>query len=211
MSYDVLIMSFFWTLAVIAFGRMCFSIRDYWLESGKRRREIAELERRRTELSMEVDPIGYLAAQAQARIQPKGEPMKHYRQGDVMLVKVKDLPKAKMADPGYMPSLYSNKISMEGDVVLAYGESTGHAHVLDHEKVEAWVTTASKEPPTKAVWDAAADRFIRVMETTSLKHLNLLDGGKPTGEHADIPLDPGVYKVVRQREWTDEQERWVND
>lgn len=140
--------------------------------------------------------------------------MKHYRQGDVMLVKVKDLPKPEAKPKTMFDALSSaktNQVELDGDVVLAYGESTGHAHVLDHKKVEAWVTTASKEAPTKAVWDAAADRFIRVMETTSLKHLNLLDGGKPTGEHADIPLDPGVYKVVRQREWTDEQERWVND
>lgn len=163
--------------------------------------------RRRT--AVEVSGGRTVSQEFGQMIEPKGEPMKHYRQGDVMLVKVKDLPAKQGDSSGFYRDTVP--VGMDGDVVLAYGESTGHAHVLDHEKVEAWVTTASKEAPTKAVWDAAADRFIRVMEATSLKHLNLLDGGKPTGEHADIPLDPGVYKVVRQREWTDEQERWVND
>lgn len=138
------------------------------------------------------------------------EPMKHYRQGDVLLVKIEDLPEVKRYDSSGV-SQGIVRAELGTDVVLAYGEATGHAHVLDREKVEAWVRTASKEPPTKAVWDSAAERFIRVMEATSLKHLNLLKDGSPTGEHADIALDPGVYRVVRQREWTDEQERWVND
>ena len=123
-----------------------------------------------------------------------------FRQGDVLLVKVKELPKKR--------GFFSIVREYTGDVVLAYGEATGHAHILDKDKVKAFVQTDEK--PTKGVWDQSAERFIQVLEKTNLKHRHL-PTGEATGEHADIELDPGVYKVVRQREWTEETNRWVED
>jgi hypothetical protein len=121
-----------------------------------------------------------------------------YRQGDVLLVKLEP----HLVPFGLVPLDVGQK------VILAYGEHTGHAHVLDGAKVKA--VLRSDHPIT--TWDAAAERFIQVLEGTHLRHLDLPRGEAPTGEHADIALSPGVYRVIRQREWTDDDEqRWVND
>lgn len=122
------------------------------------------------------------------------KPFAMYRQGDVLLVKM-DMPKSL------------NEVKMDR-VILAYGEVTGHAHVLEREKV---VALMNHPRPDKAAWDSGAERFIQVLEKTSLKHLDLPRGDAPTGEHADVALDPGTYKVIRQREWSDEMERYVSD
>lgn len=112
--------------------------------------------------------------------------MTMYRQGDVLLVKIDALPKQKMKN-----------VTPKDRIVLAYGEVTGHAHAVYPE-----VTVLNKTPQLKAkLWDAGAERFLQVMEKTALRH----------EEHADVPLDPGVYRVVRQREWDEEQERYVAD
>lgn len=115
-----------------------------------------------------------------------------FRQGDVLLVKVAELPKK------------AKDITPEGDIVLAYGEVTGHAHrlalppVLENMQV-AGVGKDKQLTVKKPVrlWDAGAERFIQVLEKTSLTH----------EEHSQIPLDPGFYKVVQQREYDPEAER----
>lgn len=70
-----------------------------------------------------------------------------------------------------------------GRVVLAYGEVTGHAHAL----TESGVTMLKA---------ANQDVFLRVVEPASLRH----------EEHSRIDVPPGLYQVVRQREWTDAEE-----
>jgi hypothetical protein len=85
------------------------------------------------------------------------------RQGDVLLVKVSAVPK------GAKP--------VKGDVILAYGEVTGHAHrVIEKEKVH--------------YFDAGAERFLQVLEKTALTH----------EEHSAVMLERGVYKQVFQVE-----------
>jgi hypothetical protein len=72
----------------------------------------------------------------------------------------------------------------EGDrVVLAYGETTGHAHAL-HEPGVAMLRAANN------------DVFLRVIEPSNLVH----------EEHSRIAIPPGLYRVRRQREWGDENE-----
>jgi hypothetical protein len=86
-----------------------------------------------------------------------------FRQGDVTLVKVSELP--------------AGAKRIEGDVILAYGEVTGHAHrVIEKQKV--------------AYFDAGAERFLQVLEKTALTH----------EEHGAIMLEKGVYKQVFQVE-----------
>ena len=65
-----------------------------------------------------------------------------------------------------------------GRVVLAYGEVTGHAHALDATHT--------------ALWSIGPRTFLCVEAETPLVH----------EEHAAIPIPPGVYEVVRQREYT---------
>lgn len=68
-------------------------------------------------------------------------------------------------------------------VVLAYGEVTGHAHAL-HEPGVAMLRAANQEV------------FLRVLEPSTLVH----------EEHDRIAIPPGLYRVVRQREWSDADE-----
>lgn len=70
-----------------------------------------------------------------------------------------------------------------GRVVLAYGEATGHAHALHEEGVSMW----------RAVNQAV---FLRVLEPSNLIH----------EEHDRIAIPPGLYRVMRQRQWTDDDE-----
>jgi hypothetical protein len=65
-------------------------------------------------------------------------------------------------------------------VVLAYGEATGHGHAL-HEPGVAMLRAANQEV------------FLRVLEPSTLVH----------EEHDRIAIPPGLYRVVRQREWSD--------
>jgi hypothetical protein len=64
-----------------------------------------------------------------------------------------------------------------GRLVLARGEATGHHHSVAVEDGE--------------LVDAAEGVFLRIMAPTPLEHQ----------EHAPITLQPGVYRVVRQREY----------
>ncbi|HEY9774599.1 MAG TPA: hypothetical protein V6C81_12420 [Planktothrix sp.] len=98
-----------------------------------------------------------------------------FRQGDVLLVKVDSLPKG------------ATKEQNDESVVLAYGETTGHAHRLKAETV------------TMYAWKE--DKLIEVTEPTDLTH----------EEHSPINLTPGIYRVVRQREYTPERIRRVSD
>lgn len=120
--------------------------------------------------------------------------MKMYRQGDVLLIQVAELPKRNMKD-----------ITPIDRIVLAHGEVTGHAHAIYPEVTEHVIRKRLKDgdkPILKArLWDHGAERFLQVVEKTSLKH----------EEHGEIPLDKGVYRVVRQREYDPEMERYVAD
>lgn len=68
-------------------------------------------------------------------------------------------------------------------IVLAYGEVTGHAHAL-HEPGVTMLRTASQQV------------FLRVLEPSNLVH----------EEHDRITIPSGLYRVVRQREWSDADE-----
>jgi hypothetical protein len=95
-----------------------------------------------------------------------------YRQGDVGILRVETVPETavtKSPDP------------VRG-VVLAYGEVTGHAHVVEGTTVEFFTDPATETD------------FFRVDELCEVTH----------EEHTKIELEPGVYQVIRQREYTPE-------
>ena len=73
-------------------------------------------------------------------------------------------------------------------VILAHGEVTGHAHEIDAAAADAWKTSDQVVAVT-------------VKQPTELTHQ----------EHAKIPLTPGKYRVVRQREYSPEAIRNVAD
>lgn len=112
---------------------------------------------------------------------------KQARQGDVFVERldISEVPKG------------ATEVPFDGRVILAYGEMTGHCHAI--------YPTAGGIVPAK-LWDAGAERFLQVMEATTLQH----------EEHGPIALEAGVYRVSKfgigtQREYSPEEIRTVAD
>jgi hypothetical protein len=76
---------------------------------------------------------------------------------------------------------------VNGRVVLAEGEATGHAHAIRAAGV--------------ALCMYGIQRILEVQREAILRH----------EEHADIILPPGNYEVIRQREYTPGEIRQVAD
>lgn len=77
----------------------------------------------------------------------------------------------------------------KGRIVLAHGEVTGHAHTVDARRARLSVDTEG------------GVTYLTVDKLTEVTHQ----------EHAPVTLQPGKYKVVRQREYTPEAIRTVAD
>jgi hypothetical protein len=91
-----------------------------------------------------------------------------YRQGDVLLIKVKRLPMAAQEE-----KCHSDRVNVAGGTEL---------------------------PAKNArVWNAGTERFVQVMEQTTLSR----------GKHDSINLASGVYKVVEKREYTPKEIKHV--
>ena len=101
--------------------------------------------------------------------------MKMQRQGDVLMV------------PAQLPD-GAKQIETSGDVILAYGEVTGHAHRI-------------RESGKVRMWSAGAERFLQVMEAVALTH----------EEHTALTIPPGVYKLPQQVEYTPAELKRVAD
>ena len=98
-----------------------------------------------------------------------GVPRGLVRQGDLLLVPVEGLPEG------------AHRVR-SGRLVLAEGEATGHAHVVDDERA-----SLHRHP-----WRPAA-RYLHVVgdESVFLVH----------EEHDRLRVAPGVYELRRQREY----------
>lgn len=113
-----------------------------------------------------------------------------FRQGDVLVERINSLPQ--------------NLVEAKEDknrIVLQFGEVTGHAHAIyTPEKVNVFL---SQGTPTSLVegMEGGREGFLEVLERSYLKH----------EEHSAITLEPGIYKVTRQRQYTPEALRFVND
>ena len=102
------------------------------------------------------------------------------RQGDVLLIPVdQDISKAKKISKDSAP------------IVLAEGETTGHAHKIAKAMAVLYMLGQAAE----------AIRILQVKRKTQLVH----------EEHGALDLDPGLYKVVQQREYSPEAIRNVAD
>lgn len=118
--------------------------------------------------------------------------MRQIRQGDILLVRLDQTPEAFVAD-----RRLKRIARARGRLVLAEGEATGHAHVIDSEEAEL---LRAGEQLLDA--DQAAELYLLVHgpEPVPLVH----------EEHASLSVPPGVYRVVRQREYRDPQD-WDDD
>lgn len=87
-----------------------------------------------------------------------------------------------------LPESAEKATANENRVVLAYGEVTGHAHAIALSQATLFVDGDS--------------RFLKVAESgADLVH----------EEHSTIHLEPGVYRVVQQREYIPNSSRTVLD
>lgn len=100
--------------------------------------------------------------------------LKSVRQGDVCLIRIEKLPAGCIEAPP------------DGDrVVLAYGERTGHSHA---------VYGVTAEQPNVRLWSAGAERFLQVLTHCEVLH----------EEHGAAPLEPGIYQLPGQYEFSEE-------
>jgi hypothetical protein len=148
-----------------------------------------------------------------------------FRQGDVMLVPVKEIPDGLVEVP-----------RENGRIVLAHGEATGHAHVIERER-EALFLAADLDEMTQ--------RFLRIEE----EHASVIDAWRCLNhsgetcwvpayvereqvdaarlsvvtredvqgvvvehdEHLPFVVTPGDYELRRQSEYAPEAPRMVAD
>ena len=97
--------------------------------------------------------------------------MKQIRQGDVLLEEVDAVPAGAARIP-----------AVNGRLVLAEGEATGHAHTVAEQYGE--------------LYEKDGTLYLSLTEAVPLEHQ----------EHGAVVLVPRVYRKVQQREWTDAME-----
>jgi hypothetical protein len=103
-------------------------------------------------------------------------------QGDIYICRVDALPKN------------AQRVNPDGDKVIVTHSETGHHHVMD-----AAAVTMYQLP------DSIMDCLLVVERPTALEHLRAHD------THEPILFEPGTYHVRRQREYTPEGFRRVED
>lgn len=101
-----------------------------------------------------------------------------FRQGDILLIPL----------PSGNPQ-GQEQPAVNGAVVLAHGEATGHAHVI--------------RSPRARLFQDESRMLLRVE--------GLLPVELTHEEHATLSIPAGHYQVVRQREYTPEAIRQVSD
>ncbi len=100
--------------------------------------------------------------------------MKQYRHGDILLQEVKQK---------------DDSAKSTADKLLAEGEGQNHGHYIEGD-AQVYRKPGNEFP----------EQYIEVTGDAKMRHL-LIDSGVWTGEHHDIEVAPGTYKVVRQREY----------
>jgi hypothetical protein len=103
-----------------------------------------------------------------------------YRQGDILLKPVKDLPDELKEVP-----------RDKGRIVLAEGEVTGHFHAIEDEG--ATFLAKNEEEIEGRFLVIEAEAITAEAAGVELVH----------PEHDTIKLPPGIYEVVRQREYSE--------
>lgn len=98
-----------------------------------------------------------------------------FRQGDVLIIPLDVIPEQERLEPVGRD---------EGRLVLAHGEMTGHAHIIETEGAALF-----RDPIRMAVF------LIVTGDPVMLEH----------DEHDTVVLPPGNYRVVRQREYSPEE------
>ena len=113
----------------------------------------------------------------------------HYRQGDVLIERIAEIPTT------------AKKQGKSKSIILAHGEVTGHHHALETLDPADWwkegEIPATNEKPTKL----AGELFVTLSAGGAVTHQ----------EHSEIKLPPGKYRITRQREYSPKAIRNVAD
>jgi hypothetical protein len=119
---------------------------------------------------------------------------KIYRQGDVLIMRVEEVP----------PGTWVDAPREGGRIVLAHGEVTGHAHAIESKSA-----TLRKRP------GSAVNRGRAESQARALVEDALLIAKAPVvlrhEEHSPVHLPPGNYVVRIQREYAPGELRNVAD
>jgi hypothetical protein len=128
------------------------------------------------------------------------------RHGDVILVKVGNLPGTEMKEVA--PD--------NGRTVLAYGEVTGHSHALPNQNAKL-----SKTAYNSAVKNVLASKLKEVSHAEScikangdsVEFLSVGKGGARLShdEHPPVVVDEGCYVVIHQQEYSPGEVKQVRD
>lgn len=111
--------------------------------------------------------------------------MNMFRQGDVLIEQIADDDLVIFnAKDEIKPEVREGRT----EVVLAHGEVTGHAHAIPAHAARLYAITVGVA-------------LLKVKEATELRH----------EEHSAIPLKPGTYRVIRQREYQPDRTQFVAD
>jgi len=131
---------------------------------------------------------------------------KHYRQGDVLFIKIDELPPLSLKEK-------KSKVVLEGEV-------TGHAHKLEGKakilEVAERIANPSFSSP-RIVWDreglmAHLGDFVSGPRSQVIGYAVVDSPAELTHEeHKTITIPPGKYQIRRQREYDEEQIRFVED
>lgn len=113
---------------------------------------------------------------------------KHYRQGDVLLRYVGDLPKG-------LVEVKREDVGTNGRVVLAHGERTGHAHAF-----RALCVTGFKKESSEYEASTGFHDFVLVGGAGATIRHEHASGKK--AEHDPISLPPGGYEILQQVEYS---------
>ena len=107
-------------------------------------------------------------------------------QGDLLITRIDSIPDDAV-----------KQAPENGKYVVAHSE-TGHHHVVEAESVEYFHAANDGD-------FAGQVAFLRVNEPVDLRHLRSFD------THAPIRVEPGNYRINRQREYTPEGFRRAAD
>lgn len=110
-------------------------------------------------------------------------------QGDLLILRIEELPK----------NLIQQKPAEGGKHIVAHSE-TGHHHVVDSACAEYFFEESSNDADFEG-----QVAYLKVNEPVSLKHLRSFD------THEPIRIDPGLYRLIQQREYTPEGLRRAAD
>jgi hypothetical protein len=114
----------------------------------------------------------------QSKTQNQNMRKSQYRQGDVLIEKISKTVRK------------TSKQKRLHRIVLAEGEATGHAHVLN----------ASPTDPADW-WKEGDEQFANLSSPAIVVH----------EEHSSIKMEEGTYRITRQREYSPEEIRNVAD